>query len=156
MININDLQALIAFAIANNKAGLIQSLNASGYSVSSVISDTDLYNFVEAIYNTRGLAILKDILNKVALDKSKLTQDQAKNLLIAYNNITVDPNAKFGDWIKEAGQTIGDFLSGTNTITQTGATSNQTVTSPISATTIIIIAGIAIVAIVILTIFVKK
>lgn len=156
MININDLQALIAFAIANNKAGLIQSLNAYGYSVSSVISDTDLYNFVEAIYNTRGLAIIKDILNKVALDKSKLTQDQAKNLLIAYNNITVDQNAKFGDWIKEAGQTIGDFLSGTNTITQTGATSNQTVTSPISATTIIIIAGIAIVAIVILTIFVKK
>lgn len=156
MININDLQALIAFAIANNKVGLIQSLNASGYNVSPVISDTDLYNFVEAIYNTRGLSALKAILNKVALDKSKLTQEQAKNLLIAYNNITVDPNARFGDWIKEAGQTIGDFLSGTNTISQTGATSTQTVTSPISATTVIIIAGIAIVAIVILTIVFKK
>lgn len=156
MINTNDLQALIAFAIANNKAGLIQSLNLSGYTVSPSISDTALYDYVYAIYNTRGLNVLKAIFNNVALDKSKLTQEEAKNLLIAYNDITVDPNAKFGDWIKEAGQTIGDFLSGTNTIVQSGATSNQTVTSPISATTIIIIAGIAIVAIVILTIFVKK
>lgn len=156
MITTNDVHALIAFAIQNNKLGLIQSLNSLGYTVSQNITDEALFTSVRNIYTVKGLNALKAVLDRVALDKRKLTQEEARNLSITYLGANPDPNAKFGDWLKGLGQGIGDFLSGQSSSTVAPTIVQQTTTSPVSSTTIIILAAVAIVAIVILAIVFRK
>lgn len=124
MINIADVQALIAFAILNNKSGLINAMNAYGHPVSNDISDAELYNAVSKAWQEDGISELKNILSRVPLDKSKITEEQAKNLAIKYNG--VDPNAKkIGDFLNSLGQGIGDFLSGTTVVNQNPNLSTQ-------------------------------
>lgn len=149
MLNIRDIQALIAFAVMNNKLGVIQAMNNTGNFVPFNISDTVLFDAVLNVYETQGLNALKIVLNQVALDRSKLTQDEARNLFIKYNNL--DPaTAKFS--LDNIGKSIGDFLSGTTVVNQTGGT--LTSTSVLSPTTLTLIVVIGIILMIIFRKFV--
>lgn len=128
MINIADIQALIAFAVKNNKQGLIQAMNSSGYPVSSTISDAYLFNEVAKV-GDKSKKKLKNILAKVPVDKSKLTEQQARNLAIKYKEF--NPNAKW-NW-NNIGQSIGDFLSGTTVINSNPNITTQTKTPVLPA-----------------------
>lgn len=158
-LTIQDVQAVIAFAIVNNKPGLIRAINSIGTTISDNISDTDLFNAVNNVFATKGITGLESLLNGVPLDKSKLTEEEAKNLLLKYKgadvNIPTNPNLFYGSgWLNRLGQGIGDFLSGHTVVNQ-----NPTVVvskSPISTTTIIIIASVGIIAIVILAVVFRK
>lgn len=147
MITTNDLNALIAFSIQNNKPGTIKAMNSAGYPVLSNISDASLFNAVQKVYTDQGLSALKQVLNMVPTDKSKLTQEQAKNLLITYKNLQVDPNAKFGDFLQSLGSGIGDFLSGHTTVSTSGG--STIITPTLSSGTLLFtaIAGVILIAI---------
>jgi len=154
-----DVQAVIAFAILNNKPGLIHAMNSLGTIVPANVSDADLFTAVNNIFATRGITGLESLLNGVPLDKSKITEEEAKNLVIKYKgtdgNIPTNSNLFLTPgWLNRLGEGIGDFLSGHSVVVQ-----NPTVIvskSPISTTTIIIIAAVAVIAIVVLTIAFKK
>lgn len=158
MINTNDINALIAFAVQNNRQGVIIALNSLGYVIGQNISDDDLFTLMLNIYTSHGLTELQAILNRVPFDKFKISLMEAKNLSIKYNNTPEDGNARFGDkdWWKNLGNNIGDLLSGVTTVTSVPPVINTSSTSPISATQIMIVAGVAIAAIVILAIVFRK
>lgn len=145
-INIADIQALIAFAIQNNKQGVINVMNASGYPVSSNISDSDLFDAVGKVGDNHGMKALENILSKVTIDKSKLTQEQAKNLAIKFQGI--DPNAKFSDWFGKLSTQIGDFFSGNTVVNQNPNVQTQNSEPEVSPYIIISVALVGIVAIV--------
>lgn len=142
----DDVYALIAFAIKNNKSALIKSLNSSGYSVAANISDDDLFNYVKIAFNQRGVNKLVEILNKVPVDKSKITESEARNLAIKYNDF--NPNAKFN--LGHLGQSIGDFFSGHSVTNTAPSVIVSNVKSAISPVVIISIAILGIIAIVII------
>lgn len=153
-ITTNDVQALIAFAIRNNKSGLINAMNATGNPVLSNISDDNLFTVVNNVFISKGIEGLKSILLRVPLDKNKLTEDQARNLLLKFNiNTSINPNARMG-WLSNIGQSIGDFLSGHSTVQQP---SSSSVSSPIiSGNTLIYLAVAAIILIIIVALIFRK
>lgn len=116
MITTNDIQALIAFSILNNKADTINVMNAYGYQVPSAISDEDLFFKVWGVYQTKGLNELKRILSQVPINKSNVTQEEAKALAVKFQN--ANPNAKFSDWINNLVGNVGDFLGGHTDVVQ--------------------------------------
>lgn len=143
MINIADLQAFIAFAVKNNKQGLIQAMNSSGYPVSPNISDAYLFNEVAKV-GDKSIKRLKNVLAKVTIDTSKLTEQQARNLAIKYKDF--NPNAKW-NW-NNIGQSIGDFLSGTTVVNSNPNITTQTSTPVLPAWVVptTAIAGMSIIA----------
>lgn len=148
-INIADVQALIAFAILNNKSGLIDAMNYYGYPIAGNISDDDLFTAVGTIGDKEGIKKLQTVLSRVPIDKSKLTQEEAKNLAIKFRdfNPNSNPNAKLSDWFKNLGQGIGDFFSGHTVVNQNPNTLSQTsepVLSPFAILTVAIVGIIAI------------
>lgn len=143
-INIADVQALIELAILNNKDGLIRAMNSSGYPVASNISDADLFHETAKVGDKKGIKALTKVLLKVSIDKTKLTEAQAKYLAIKFKDI--DPNAKW-NW-NNIGQSIGDFFSGTTVINQNPNIATQTSESALSPIWIIITAILGIGAIV--------
>lgn len=110
MITTNDIQGLIAFVITNNKPGLIQAMNNTGNFVALNISDNDLYNKVWDVFSKSGITGLQDVLSRVRIDHSKITQEQARVILTKFKDI--DPNAKFGDFIGQVGDFFGGLLGG--------------------------------------------
>lgn len=114
MITTNDIQALIAFAIENNKAGVIQAMNSTGSSISSTISDAKLAEDVWNVFSEEGVSSLQKVLSKVPIDHTKVTEQEAKAFSTKFKN--VDPNAKFGDFVKGIGDYFGDLLGGSTVI----------------------------------------
>lgn len=153
MITTNDIKALIALAIQNNKNALIQAMNKSGYPVLYNISDDDLFTAVLNVFTSKGVIGLKSILDLVPLDTSVLTQDEAQNLVIKFQDVN-PASPKLGSWFSDLGKNIGDLLSGYTTVTVDPTIITKK--PSLSATQIIIIAVIAIAAIVILSIVFKK
>lgn len=120
MITTNDIQALIAFAIQNNKPGVIEAMNAAGNPVPPSISDAKLAEYLWNVFDDKGVAGLQQVLAKVPVDRTKVTEIEAKAFVTKFKN--VDPNSKFGDWIKGVGNYFGDLLGGS---TVTGGTVQQ-------------------------------
>lgn len=120
MITTNDIQALIAFAIENNKPGVIQAMNSTGNPVSMNISDAKLAEEVWNVFDDKGVTGLQVVLSKVPIDRTKVTEKEAKAFIAKFKN--VDPNAKFGDIVKGIGDYFGDLLGGS---TVTGGTVQQ-------------------------------
>lgn len=146
-ITTSDIQTLIGFSIQNNKIGVIQAMNSSGYPVSFNISDSDLFNAVNKVYNDNGLSTLKVILNKVVIDKPKVSTTQSSVLTSKFQ--IVNPNQKsIGDWFNGAIATAGDLLGGHSTVVNTGASSTSK--SPIEPWMMILLIVVGIVAIIIL------
>lgn len=120
MITTNDIQALIAFAILNNKQGVMQSMNAAGNAVGAGISDAKLAEEVWNVFAEKGVTRLQQVLSKVPIDRTRITQQEAKAFVVKFKN--ADPNAKFGDWLQGVGNYFGDLLGGSSvsggTVTQ--------------------------------------
>lgn len=120
MITTNDIAALISFAILNNKQGVIQAMNSTGNPVPAGISDAKLAEEVWNVFDNKGVQALQQVLSKVPVDRTKVTEEEAKAFVIKFKG--VDPAAKFGDWITGVGNYFGDLLGGssvsTGTITQ--------------------------------------
>lgn len=148
MITTSDLQGLIAFAITNNKSAVIRAMNATGNVVASSITDDDLMQQVWNIFTARGLDALKRVLSLVPIDRSKVTQDQAKTLAVKFGG--ADPNAKLTDWLNTAWQNIGDLVGGHSTTNVVPTIVNTIQQSPINSGVIIAVSIIAIIAILIL------
>lgn len=145
-LNIADIQALIELYILNNKSGLINAMNSSGYPVAQNISDADLFYAVGKVGDDKGLKALQDILVQVPFDTSKLTAQEAKNLAIKYGN--VDPNAKLSDYFKDLGTKIGDFFSGHTVVNQNPNVITQNSEPVLSPLAILSVAIIGIVSII--------
>ena len=154
MITTNDIQALIALAISNNKQGLIRAMNNIGYSISQNISDADLFTVSNNFYIQKGFDALKNLFSNVPFDKSQLSQMQLQNLASRY--ASANPNAKNPSWFTDALTNFSDFLSGHTNVVQPTVDSNTTISSPISAKTIIILASFGIIAIVIIAIIFRN
>lgn len=145
MINTNDIQALVAFAILNNRTGVIQAMNSTGNAVAANISDTDLAVALWNVFAAQGVTGLKNVLARVPVDPTQISEEEAKALMVKFNN--VNPNAKFGDWIKGVGDYFGDLLGGSSV---TGGTvQNMTSESVLSPTIIalIVVAGLILIGI---------
>lgn len=120
MITTNDIAALISFAILNNKQGVIQAMNSTGNLVPAGISDAKLAEEVWNVFDNKGVQALQQVLSKVPVDRTKVTEEEAKAFVTKFKG--VDPAAKFGDWITGVGNYFGDLLGGssvsTGTVTQ--------------------------------------
>lgn len=147
-----DIQALIAFAITNNKQGLIAAMNATGNTVAMNITDDALLQRTLNVFTTKGLDGIRNILSRVTVDKSKVTQKQ-KDIITQKFQINTS-NAKFSDWFNSAVITAEDILGGHTTITSAPIISETK--SPISTTTMIIFAIAAIITIVIILFSFRK
>lgn len=111
-VTTDDIRGYIAIAIRNNKAGVVQAMNDSGYPVAGTISNADLLVQVWNVFKANGLPALQTVLSKVAIDLKKLTQKEARTLLVKFQG--ADPNAKFGDWLQGVGTYFGDLLGGSS------------------------------------------
>lgn len=120
MITTNDIQALIAFVIENNKPGVIQAMNSTGNPVGMGISDAKLAESLWNVFSKQGVSGLQKVLSKVPVDHTKVSEVEAKAFVSKFRNI--DPNTKFADWIKGVGNYFGDLLGGS---TVTGGTVQQ-------------------------------
>lgn len=148
-INIADVQALIAFSILNNKRGVINAMNSSGYLVPENISDSDLFDSVAKIGDEEGIKKLQSILYKVTIDKSKITEEQARNLSIKFGNVPANAQAK-SNWFQNLATQVGDFFSGTTVVNQNPNVTTQNSEPVLSPLIIVITAIIGIVSIVLL------
>lgn len=138
MINTNDIQGIIALAILNNKQGAIQAMNSTGNQVASNISDADLAVKLWNVFSDQGIQGLKNVLSKVAIDRTKITQQEAKALTVQFKG--VDPNAKFGDWISGVGTFFGDLLGGSSVTTGTvQSMSSESALSPTMIALIVVV-----------------
>lgn len=150
-VTVNDVNALIAFAIENNKPALIGAMNATGNPVSSTISDDDLFNSVEKVFTKKGLDGLKVVLSMVPVDKSKVSLTELNNLGARLSG-TTSTTAKSGDFWED----IADFFGGTTEIVQVPTTATTTTSPILEPTTIIYLAVGGIIAIVVLLIVFRK
>jgi len=152
MITTNDIKDLIAFAISNNKEALIRAMNASGYFTSPVISDSDLLTSVWNVFSLQGLTGLRNVLNRVPLNRSAITDVQAQDLAVRF--INADVNAKFniGDLFNQGINFVGDLLGGHSVTTGTTPTQQQVSKPAISSTSII---GVSIIGIILIILFRK-
>lgn len=76
VITIQDVQGIIALAVANNKQALINAMNITGNNVAQTISDDDLFTIVNNVFTDQGLQGLKIVMRQVPPDLSKYTQAQ--------------------------------------------------------------------------------
>lgn len=108
-----DIQGLIALAITNNRVAFINALAANGYVVRTGISDEDLYVVGLNILNEKGAQATIDILNRVQLNKTALSEDQKSALRQKFS-----PALRgFGDWFNDTVTYVGDLLGGHSTTT---------------------------------------
>lgn len=147
MITTNDISALIAFAIQNNKPGVIQAMNATGNSVPSVISDAKLAEDLWNVFSNKGVSGLQQVLDRVTVDSTKITPTEAQGFVTRFKN--VNPTAKL-DWLKGIGTYFGDLLGGSSV--NTGTVTQMFSESAISPT---IIALIVVVGLILMVLFRK-
>lgn len=145
-ITTEDVRGLIAGVILNNKPGLIQAMNVTGNAVSPTISDDALLTATWNVFVKKGLDGLRNILNRVMIDHSKVSTQEAIVYTQKFND--ADPNARFGDWFNKALTTFGDLLGGSTTVI--GQPTEIKSTSAVSSTLVIVIVLIAIIAILII------
>lgn len=148
-----DVNILIAYAIDNNKQGVIDAMNSSGYPVSASITDPDLFNAVFNVFTTRGISALHAVMLKVPVIHSKTTVEEAEVIYNRFNAVPIDASvAKFN--FSTFFQKFGDFFSGSTTITAEPTVVVQAPT--IKAGTIIALAIGGIVAIIALIFLLRK
>lgn len=148
-ITIADVQGLIALAILNNKIGVIDAMNASGYPVASNISDSDLFKAVGEVGDKYGIEKLKSVLANVDFDSSKFTADELRSLIAKFNIATPDPStASKSDWFNKAITKFGDFFLGSTVINTNPV--QQTSEPALPAWVVILISIIGIISIVII------
>lgn len=123
----DDIAGLIAIVIRNNKAGVIKALNSTGNIVPDNISNIDLAVKLWDIFSSQGISGLQNVLSRVP-PTDKLTEQEAKALVTKFRG--VDPNTKFGDWLKGVGQYFGDLIGGS--VVQGGTVTNMTSESVLS------------------------
>lgn len=158
MITNQDLHGLIALAVQNNKAGLIQAMNVTGNAVAANISDDNLLQQTWDVFTAGGLSALKNVLNKVVLNKALLSADQ-QNTLISKFGLQKNPASKCSfktplDCVTGAVNYVGDVIGGHSTTTTSAPVTNST---PIlTASQIMWIAGIGITAILVLLFAFRK
>lgn len=145
MITIEDIKALIAYAILNNRQGVIDALRRTGKNIQLNISDNDLFNQVWDTYSKTGLQGLKNLLNTVRIDKAKVNQQE---LILLSQKFSENPNAKFN--FNQIGDFFGNLLGGHTTITQPTTNASQTTVPALSPTMVIAVAIIGIIAIIII------
>lgn len=127
MITTEDIQALIAYAILNNKPGVILAMNNAGYTVPDSIKDVDLFFALWTLYRMKGLPGLKTVLDNVEIKKEKVSAKEATAFAVKFKGI--NPNAKFGDILNQIGTFFGDLIGGSTTVTQGGTTVSQQTSS---------------------------
>lgn len=156
-ITTQQIQALIAFTISNNKPAVINAMNATGNYVSSNITDDDLFTAVNNVFIQKGLGNIKVIFSKIPIITSKLTVAQQTNIANYYKSTTVksNPNLRCGfTHPLDCLQSVVDLVAGSS---QTVSTPSSTNTVPVlSPTTLAYIAGIAMIIIIILLIVFRK
>lgn len=126
----DDLAGYIALAVQNNKKGVIEGMNTTGNFISPSISSADLVEKLWNIFSQKGLAALKQVLDKVPVVTDKITEDQAKAVAIKIRGIDPNTRGKFWDWVKDAGNSFGGFIGGTSV--SPGTVTNVSSTSVIS------------------------
>lgn len=140
-VTTNDIQGYIAIAVRNNKSGVINAMNSTGHLVAAGIASADLLVKVWDVFKQEGIDGLQNVLSKVPVNPEKLSQDEAQAAVVRFRG--VDPNAKFGDWIKGVGNYFGDLLGGSSV---TGGTvSNMNSQPALSGTAIGLIVVIGLV-----------
>lgn len=112
IVTTNDIQAAIAIIVRNNKSGVIAAMNTTGHPVPTNIPGADLVVEVWKVFKAEGIQGLQNVLSKVPVDPTRITQEEARALAITFQG--ADPNAKFGDWIKGIGTYFGDLLGGSS------------------------------------------
>lgn len=141
----NDIQGIIALAIQNNKAGVIRAMNTTGNPVSTIITDAVLAEKLWNVFAAKGLPGLKDVLSRVEVDPSGITDAEAEALSVKFQTA---PFARggVGDWLKGVGSYFGDLLGG-STVSGGNVTSmtSESVLSPTMITLIVVIGLILVV-----------
>lgn len=112
IVTTDDIQAAIAIIVRNNKPGVIAAMASTGHPVRTNIQNADLVVAVWNVFKAEGITGLQNVLSKVPVDPTRLTQEEARALSITFQG--ADPNAKFGDWIKGVGTYFGDLLGGSS------------------------------------------
>lgn len=151
MIDTNDIQALVNLAIINNKQGVINAMNSSGYAIAQNISSDELGNRVWNVFVTKGISELQRVLNKVQINKNTLSAAEQRALAVKFKN--ADPNAKF---LQDVGTWFGDLLGGKQEIVQNPTTVTNVSAPAISGKTILWLAGFGIAAILTLAIIFRN
>lgn len=125
----DDLLGYIALAVQNNRKGVIEAMNTTGNFISPSIGRADLVEKLWNIFSQKGLAALKQVLDKVHVT-SKITDDQAQAIAIKIRGIDPVTRGKFWDWIKDATNTFGGLIGGSSV--SPGTVTNVSSTSVIS------------------------
>lgn len=146
ILTITDIQGLIGIAIVNNKSMVIQAMNTNGYPISLNISDDDLFDKVYTVFTKDGIAALTRVLSKVPVNRTALTQDQARALITRFQNPEM-ANAKFGDLVGSVKNFFGDLIGG-STI-GSGPISNSISTAALSPGILAILVVIGVILIII-------
>lgn len=143
--NNKDAEALIAFAVHNNRKDTLSALRAYGYVIDENISDADLFTTIRNIWAEEGIVRVAEILKSVPFDMSKITQEQARNLAIKYKDAEPAPNER-GEWWGKFFTNVGDFFSGNTQISQNPNITQQTSTACLSPIWVAIIVILGIIA----------
>lgn len=142
-VTYDDVKALVAFSIYNNRNGVISALNQAGYRVSDNISNTDLYNQLLSVFTKTGINGLQLVLSRVTIDKTR-----TEHLTDIYNTFQgTEPTRGAKINLDSIGTWIGDLLGGHTTVDPT--TTTNTTEPLIKPGTII---GLAIFGVVMITV----
>lgn len=125
-MTLQDFQGFIAWAITNNKTGIISNLNQKGYNTPMNISDKDLYDKLMGIFSTYGLSEIQNVLTGVSIDYNKVTPQDVQSIAATTGAQTQTVNPK-GVSTNTIWDDISKFLGGSSVTT--GASSSTT-TSP--------------------------
>lgn len=162
-VTYDDVNALIAFSIYNNKDGVIVAMNQTGNFVPLNISSKDLYARLLDIFSKSGIDGLRNILSRVSINKTR-TQFLDKIFKTFIGNSAIreanapqsgeDPKQfgslldDFGNWYAHYHTLMGDFIGGSTTVTPN--TQSTTIEPPIKPATLIWIAVSSIIIIILL------
>lgn len=108
----NDIQGIITIAIKNNKLGVIRAMNSTGHKTSTHISDADLVEKVWNVFSAEGAPGLKKVLDLVPPIPNKISEQEAKALVVGFRGVRPDARGGFEDWLKGIGQYFGDLIGG--------------------------------------------
>lgn len=137
----NDILGLISLAVQNNKKGVIEAMNTTGNFISPSISSADLIEKLWNIFSEKGLASLKQVLDKVAFT-DKITEDQAKAVLVKFRGISPNARGGFIDTLKGIGGYLGDLLGGSSVSGGTVTNVTSTAAIPPAMLGLIVVAGL--------------
>lgn len=128
----NDIQGIILISIKNNKLGVIRAMNNTGHKVSTHISDADLAEKLWNVFATEGATGLKKVLDLVPPIPNKISEEEAKALVVRFRGVRPDARGGLEDWLKGIGVYFGDLIGGS--AVQQGPVTSMTSESVLSPT----------------------